>query len=68
MESQELLKATLARLELTVRAAAITLNVSQNTLASAVSGRRPVPPAIWVAILEYEERLYERERDIAVLV
>ena len=65
MESQELLKATLSRLGLTVRAAAIALNISQNTLASAVSGRRPVPSAIWIAILEYEERIYEREQDIA---
>ncbi|MDD5727555.1 MAG: hypothetical protein PHV59_03230 [Victivallales bacterium] len=64
MTDRELLKITMERHELTIKAAAAAWSVSKNTLASALSGRCKVPATIWVAILEYEARVYERRQDI----
>ena len=63
MTDKELLKCTLLRHNLTQKQAAAAWGVSFNTLASAISGRAPVPEKFFRSILEYETRLYCREQD-----
>lgn len=65
MTECELLKITLKRHNWTVRAAAAALGLPLGTLNGYLGGHRATPPTVWIAILEYEARLYERHQDIA---
>lgn len=65
MEDTELLKITFARLQWSYREAGQILNIPRGTLAQYATGRATIPPRVWIAILEYEARIYQRQKDIS---
>lgn len=65
MTEAEILKITLRRMGWSITTAAQMFNIPRGTLAMYTSGRARVPGAIWLYILEYEARIYERSQEIA---
>lgn len=65
MEDTELLKITFARLGWSFSDAGRILNIPRGTLAQYATGRATIPPRVWLAVLEHEARIYQRQKDIA---
>lgn len=64
MTDAELLKITFARLQWSYRDAGQILNIPRGTLAQYTTGRATIPPRVWLAVLEHEARIYQRQKDI----
>ena len=64
MTDAEILKLTFARLQWSYREAGQILNIPRGTLAQYTTGRVTPPARVWLAILEHEARIYQRQKDI----
>lgn len=64
MEDTELLKITFARLGWSFSDAGRILNIPKGTIAGYSTGRATIPARVWLAILEHEARIFERQKEI----